>query len=291
MKNLCKISVIIISYNQEEVIRRAIDSVMMQKKFLYELIISDDCSNDRTWDIITEYEKKYKGLVKPFRHKVNQGIFGNLESTWSKVTGDLIFFLSGDDALNEGLLKRADHVIKANNVTLTEDYLLYFDYQSINPKGDVKLYSNRELKKHNSLYLKLRNRIANRTMGMSSSILAKHYRVEREEGISVNEEGVLDLQPHLFAKYVYYEEFIGSTYYTEIGVSNHLDRSNYNLSKIKYCDTVIDILVEMGKEENLFWMYLYKMKLVLKYNRTLMFKTFYELIIFLLSKKKVKIKG
>ena len=284
MNNTCKISIVIISYNQEDVIRRTIDSIIRQKNFVHEIVISDDASSDKTWNIINEYREKYSLLIRSFRNKSNQGIYGNLESTRSKVTGDLIFTIAGDDVFNDGLFERAIKLTKNNIISLSEDYLVYFDYQSIDVNGEIKKYSNRALKKHDSLYLKLRNKIANRTLGMSRSVWDKHYKLEREEGISVNEEGIFDLQPHLFAKQVYYEEFIGQTYYAGIGVSNNLDRSIYNLSKIKYCDTVIDLLAERQKVEHLLWMHLYKVKLVIKYDRSKLINTVYNFFKFWLSK-------
>ena len=62
-------SVIIITYNQEHLIKRALDSVVCQKDYLYEIIISDDCSTDYTWKVVLEYQRKYPSLLKPYRNK------------------------------------------------------------------------------------------------------------------------------------------------------------------------------------------------------------------------------
>ena len=51
-----KLSVFVVTYNQEEFIKRALDSVLMQKvSFNYEIIIGEDCSTDSTPQICDEY--------------------------------------------------------------------------------------------------------------------------------------------------------------------------------------------------------------------------------------------
>jgi glycosyltransferase involved in cell wall biosynthesis len=89
-----RISVIIICYNQEEIISRAINSVICQKDYLYELIISDDCSTDGTWNVIRGYLNKYPDKIKAYRQEHNLGVYENLHSTYDKVTGDIVFFLN-----------------------------------------------------------------------------------------------------------------------------------------------------------------------------------------------------
>ena len=60
------VSVLMITYNQEEFIRTAIDSVLMQKtNFQFELVIGEDFSTDSTRDICKEYAVNY-----PNRHGV-----------------------------------------------------------------------------------------------------------------------------------------------------------------------------------------------------------------------------
>ena len=58
-KNDILLSVCMVSYNQEQYVRDALDSILMQKTdFAYEVIISDDCSKDKTVEILNEYAAK-----------------------------------------------------------------------------------------------------------------------------------------------------------------------------------------------------------------------------------------
>ena len=85
-----RISVYVITYNQEDVIQRTMESLLSQKDYVYEICINDDCSQDRTFEILQEYERQYPNLIKPVQNKHNLGIFANLEAVWKRLTGDII---------------------------------------------------------------------------------------------------------------------------------------------------------------------------------------------------------
>src|SRR5258708_6892254 len=52
------ISVLMTSYNREDFISEAVESVLAQTCGNFELIVSDDCSTDRTLDIVRSYASK-----------------------------------------------------------------------------------------------------------------------------------------------------------------------------------------------------------------------------------------
>jgi glycosyltransferase involved in cell wall biosynthesis len=64
-----KVSVLIITYNQEEFIAQAINSALMQEvSFDYEIIIGEDASTDRTREIVLELEKEYPDRIRVLLH-------------------------------------------------------------------------------------------------------------------------------------------------------------------------------------------------------------------------------
>ncbi len=92
-----KVTVVIITYNQENYIAESIESVLMQKvNFEYELIVSDDASTDNTPNIIKEYAKKYS-VIKPILYKNNVGASKNYMNAVAQAIGDNIVVFEGDD--------------------------------------------------------------------------------------------------------------------------------------------------------------------------------------------------
>lgn len=94
------VTVICITYNHEKYIAEAIESFVRQKtNFNLEVLVHDDCSTDRTAQIIKEYEKKYPGIVKGYFEEENQyskGISPTL-LMFSQASGKYIALCEGDD--------------------------------------------------------------------------------------------------------------------------------------------------------------------------------------------------
>lgn len=92
------ISVAMITYNQENYIRQALESILMQRgRFDLEIIIGDDASTDSTQDILREYSLKYPNIVKPILRKKNKGVTNNFYDVIMRCSGDYIALLEGDD--------------------------------------------------------------------------------------------------------------------------------------------------------------------------------------------------
>lgn len=71
--NDIKVSVLCITYNHVNYIRKCLDSLVSQKtEFKYEIIVHDDASTDGTSDIVREYAQKYPNLIIPICQKENQ---------------------------------------------------------------------------------------------------------------------------------------------------------------------------------------------------------------------------
>jgi len=99
-----KISVMVITYNQEHWIEETLDSVLCQGYPNLELVVADDCSTDSTPQILLRYEAAYPGVVKPVLNPVNLGITGNCNAALEACTGELVAVLGGDDIFLPGKL-------------------------------------------------------------------------------------------------------------------------------------------------------------------------------------------
>ncbi len=93
-----KVSILMITYNQEDFIAQAIESVLMQKtSFSFELVIGEDCSTDETRKIVYQYAKQYPDRIKLLENDENIGMALNFARTLAECKGQYIALLEGDD--------------------------------------------------------------------------------------------------------------------------------------------------------------------------------------------------
>ena len=97
-----KISVIIPTHNSEDTILRAIESVICQDIDL-ELIVIDDCSSDRTSEILERYADDLR--IKIIRLNANMGVSHARNVGIEKSNCSYLMFLDADDYLEPGVLK------------------------------------------------------------------------------------------------------------------------------------------------------------------------------------------
>jgi len=88
-----------VAYKQERFIREAVEGAFAQTYSPLEIIISDDCSPDRTFDIIKEMAAVYRGPHKIIlsRNENSLGLCGNLNKALELTSGELIVGAAGDD--------------------------------------------------------------------------------------------------------------------------------------------------------------------------------------------------
>lgn len=92
------VSVNMITYNHERHIEKAIQGVLNQvTDFPFNLVIGEDCSSDRTKDIVREYQKKYPHIIKLVTSDANVGMLRNSFRTSFACDGKYIAFCEGDD--------------------------------------------------------------------------------------------------------------------------------------------------------------------------------------------------
>lgn len=98
MKLQTKISVAVITYNQENTIRQTLDSILAQKgDFDLELVIGEDCSPDGTYAICADYAGRYPDVIKVLPNTKNLGIMANTARVYQAATGAYISLIAGDD--------------------------------------------------------------------------------------------------------------------------------------------------------------------------------------------------
>ena len=99
------ISAVIPSYNNEDTIGRAIESVIKQTFPYWKLIIVNDCSTDNTLTIINEYIEKNPEKISVISNKKNMGVGVSRLNGINKCDTKYITFLDSDDYLREDFLQ------------------------------------------------------------------------------------------------------------------------------------------------------------------------------------------
>jgi glycosyltransferase involved in cell wall biosynthesis len=104
------VSVLMTSYNRENYIAEAIDSVLSSTLTDFELIISDDTSSDRTVEIARTYAAK-DPRIKVFVNEKNLTDYPNRNRAASYATGKYLKYLDSDDVMYPHTLQvMVDHM-------------------------------------------------------------------------------------------------------------------------------------------------------------------------------------
>ncbi len=93
-----KISIVIPVRNRVDLVGRAIDSVLGQSFDDFELLVSDNCSDDGTDDLVESYLVRDK-RVKLFRQSQNIGMWNNFNFLIEQASGEYLKVLCSDDFL------------------------------------------------------------------------------------------------------------------------------------------------------------------------------------------------
>jgi glycosyltransferase involved in cell wall biosynthesis len=99
------VSVMLITYNHEKFIRKALDSVLMQvRDFPIEINVIDDASTDNTQDIVRAYAERYPDIVNCYFNPSNAGHIATQLNTirgFQTLRGRYFCILEGDDYWND----------------------------------------------------------------------------------------------------------------------------------------------------------------------------------------------
>jgi len=92
-------SVILLTYNQEDLVEESLRSLLEQTYSPLEIIISDDLSSDATREKILNLTSQYSGphLIKINFNSHNLGLCENINQAIKKCDGEFIFAAAGDD--------------------------------------------------------------------------------------------------------------------------------------------------------------------------------------------------
>jgi len=127
-------SIVLLCYNQENYITEALNSILNQQGVLLEIIVSDDGSTDKTYEIVSSLVANYKGLhhVRCIRHSKNLGFVKNFCETIKKCSSEYIIYAAGDDISNPDRALKIVDAFKKSGALLVHSHAV-----CLNEKDEV----------------------------------------------------------------------------------------------------------------------------------------------------------
>ena len=124
-----KVSVCVVTYNQEKYIGQCLQSIVDQKTdFDFEVIVGDDASTDKTSEIVRKFCEKYANIFKVVIHEKNIGPTKNYLSVHNLAQGKYVAHIDGDDYALPGKLQAQSNNLDADSKrTVVWHRVDYFD--------------------------------------------------------------------------------------------------------------------------------------------------------------------
>lgn len=130
------ISVIVVTYNQQDSIARTLDSILAQKTGAsFEIVIGDDCSSDGTEGVCRDYASRFPDKIVYLRRNKNLGVVRNYFDCIAHAHGDFLADCAGDDYwVDPGKLQSEWEVMRRDtDVSLVATDWLCCDESGSNP--------------------------------------------------------------------------------------------------------------------------------------------------------------
>ena len=125
------VSIITPTYNCGKFIGETIESVQRQTYTNWEMVIVDDCSKDRTKEIVKEYINK-DARIKYYCLKNNSGAAVARTRAMQLADGEYMAFLDADDLWSEDKLEKQIQFMRQNNYAFS-----CTAYEQIDEEGNL----------------------------------------------------------------------------------------------------------------------------------------------------------
>lgn len=141
------ISIIIPTYNREDLIQETLDSILAQSETNWECLLIDDGSTDQTWNVLQNYSSKDDRFKIFKRQDFNKPKGANAcrNIGIKKSNGDFLLFLDSDDLLGFDFLSSVkDKITNTKNDLIIYQSVYFFENNS-NEENIVKINSEESL--------------------------------------------------------------------------------------------------------------------------------------------------
>ncbi len=135
-------SIVIAAWNIENFIEQCLHSCLHHDPSVYEVIVVDDASTDRTAELTERFIAEHAGKIdiRLIRKPVNEGLGLARNTGMDAATGEFLLFLDGDDWFADGFLQRIQDVLVARDPDV-----VMFSHARVYGSGKVDLNTMRKL--------------------------------------------------------------------------------------------------------------------------------------------------
>lgn len=140
---MIKFSIITVTFNGEETIKRTMESVLNQTYAPYEYLIIDGKSQDRTLEIVESLRNDFEkaGIKLRVYSEPDEGIYDAMNKGIALAAGDIIGMINSDDWYEENALEVVSKAYEK------EDFgLFYADLRMHMPNGQTFVKKSRDRK-------------------------------------------------------------------------------------------------------------------------------------------------
>lgn len=126
------VSIITPCFNSEKYVSQTIQSVISQTHQNWELLLTDDCSSDATFSIISNFASQ-DPRIKAFKLDKNSGAGLARNFAIQKAQGNYIAFLDADDLWKPEKLEKQINFMQTQNIPFTFSF-----YETIDETGNLR---------------------------------------------------------------------------------------------------------------------------------------------------------
>jgi glycosyltransferase involved in cell wall biosynthesis len=224
------VTFVIFSYNQERYIADAVFGALAQTYSPLEIIISDDCSTDRTFEIVQSIARDYKGphILVLNRNTKNLHIGEHVNKVAGLVRGQFVVLAGGDDI---SLPSRTQHLFNKWISLGGSSVVLYSDFFAIDAGSNLIELDNEEIYRGCFLIENMARgdiRVLGATAAISQDLFSSFSPFSSNV---IHEDRVFPFRAMLMGGQVMLLDQKLVMYRTEGGISRHLFISNKVLLK------------------------------------------------------------
>lgn len=140
-----KVSIAVAVYNEEEYLKRCLDSLINQTYKNIEIILVDDCSTDNSLQICHEYAKKDNRII--VIEKETHTVLSDVRNVGiDHATGEYIMFVDSDDFVCENFVEEMVKAIEEKNVDAVRCKEISYKNENEYHIANVEWYSGKVIK-------------------------------------------------------------------------------------------------------------------------------------------------